>query len=168
MVIEGLLDVWLRHRHLLQIQLSDLALGSDNRLFVRFRDAAIRAESIIAGPDADLEARIRAIQVFAVLSDPVVMLPDHPSETLRSAVLLGAQRLLGETPPAESDLGAVEPGTLRAGTRTRRGRPASMTQETIETARQLYASGEYTVDDIASQLGVSRATVYRHLRSSQF
>lgn len=43
------------------------------------------------------------------------------------------------------------------------GRPSVMTGDRVATARTMYASGDYTVAAIASVLGVSRATVYRHL-----
>jgi predicted transcriptional regulator YheO len=33
----------------------------------------------------------------------------------------------------------------------------------LQVARELYASGQYTVAAIAKTLGVSRASVYRHL-----
>ena len=38
-----------------------------------------------------------------------------------------------------------------------------MTQPKIRLARQMYASRQYTVAAIASTLGVSRASIYRHL-----
>jgi DNA invertase Pin-like site-specific DNA recombinase len=43
------------------------------------------------------------------------------------------------------------------------GRPTVMTPAKRVVARQLYASGEHTVAAIAATLGVSRASVYRHL-----
>ena len=43
------------------------------------------------------------------------------------------------------------------------GRPRTMTPEKVAVARQLHASGEHTVAAIASTLGVSRASIYRHL-----
>jgi AcrR family transcriptional regulator len=33
----------------------------------------------------------------------------------------------------------------------------------LQVAREMYASGQYTVAAIAKALGVSRASVYRHL-----
>ena len=44
------------------------------------------------------------------------------------------------------------------------GRPRAMTPDKVRLARQLYASREHTVAAIASTLGVSRASIYRHLR----
>jgi DNA invertase Pin-like site-specific DNA recombinase len=43
------------------------------------------------------------------------------------------------------------------------GRPAVMTEHKIRLARQMYASKQYTVAAIASALGVSRTSIYRHL-----
>jgi DNA invertase Pin-like site-specific DNA recombinase len=46
------------------------------------------------------------------------------------------------------------------------GRPSVMTPAKLAVARQLYASGEHTVAAIAATLGVSRASIYRHLQSA--
>ena len=46
------------------------------------------------------------------------------------------------------------------------GRPAVLTGEKLRVARQMYDSREYTVTAIADTLGISRATVYRHLQRS--
>lgn len=43
------------------------------------------------------------------------------------------------------------------------GRPSVMTPEKLAIARDMYASGEHTVAAIAAAIGVSRASVYRHL-----
>lgn len=43
------------------------------------------------------------------------------------------------------------------------GRPRAMTPEKVRLARQLYDSREHTVEAIAQTLGVSRASIYRHL-----
>ncbi len=44
------------------------------------------------------------------------------------------------------------------------GRPTVMTPEKIATARQLFDSVEYTVAAIAEVVGVSRASIYRHIK----
>ena len=44
------------------------------------------------------------------------------------------------------------------------GRPPSLSPKKIELARSMHAAGGTTVAEIASILGVSRATVYRHLQ----
>jgi len=170
-VIEGLLDVWLRHRFLMRMNTQDLALGADRPTFERFRDTAMMAEHFIAGPDADLAGQVRAVQAFAMLSDPVVMFADLPAELVRPAVLAGVERLLGETAPGcatefPSDLQAGSAAELRVGSPAgvrRRGRPGAMSPDMIETARRMHATGEHTAADISRALGVSRATVYRHL-----
>ncbi len=43
------------------------------------------------------------------------------------------------------------------------GRPVVMTEPEIRLAREMYASRQCTVAAIASALGVSRASIYRHL-----
>jgi DNA invertase Pin-like site-specific DNA recombinase len=43
------------------------------------------------------------------------------------------------------------------------GRPSVMTPDKLAAAREMYASGEHTVAAIAAVVGVSRASVYRHL-----
>src|SRR5215217_4855322 len=43
------------------------------------------------------------------------------------------------------------------------GRPPVLQGHKLEVARELYASGQYTVAQIATTLGVSRASIYRHV-----
>jgi DNA invertase Pin-like site-specific DNA recombinase len=47
----------------------------------------------------------------------------------------------------------------------RLGRRPVMTPVRRDTAREMHASGRYTAGEIAATLGVSRATLYRHLPS---
>ena len=55
-------------------------------------------------------------------------------------------------------------GLKAARARGRRGgRPSVMSAEKVEVARRMYESREYTVAAIAATLGVSRASIYRHL-----
>jgi DNA invertase Pin-like site-specific DNA recombinase len=55
-------------------------------------------------------------------------------------------------------------GLAAARVRGRRGgRPSVMTAHKLRLAQEMYRSGQYTVTAIASTLGVSRASVYRHL-----
>ncbi len=44
------------------------------------------------------------------------------------------------------------------------GRPPRMTPQKLAVARQLYESRQHTVAAIAKTVGVSRASIYRHLR----
>jgi DNA invertase Pin-like site-specific DNA recombinase len=46
------------------------------------------------------------------------------------------------------------------------GRPTVMPPDKVATARQMYESKNYTVAAIAGVLGVSRASIYRHLGES--
>jgi hypothetical protein len=52
-VIEGLLDTWIAHRHLMRMSVQDLAPASDADVYRRFRDAMGPAGHLIAGPGAD-------------------------------------------------------------------------------------------------------------------
>ncbi len=45
----------------------------------------------------------------------------------------------------------------------RGGRPSVMTPHKVQVAKEMYRSGQYTVAAIATTLGVSRASIYRHL-----
>lgn len=43
------------------------------------------------------------------------------------------------------------------------GRPSVMTVHKLQVAREMHACGQYTVAAIARTLGVSRASIHRHL-----
>jgi DNA invertase Pin-like site-specific DNA recombinase len=45
------------------------------------------------------------------------------------------------------------------------GRPSVLTGHKLQVAQEMYHSGQYTVATIAKTLGVSRASIYRHLVS---
>lgn len=155
--IEGVLDVWLDHRDLLRLNLQDMALATPGPAFARLRDAILRANVLVAGPNPGFAERVRAAQAVAMLSDPVVLFADAPVPALREAVLDGVRRLLdGPHGPNGPD------GSARPAPGGRRGRPAAMSPAMIEAARRMHAAGSGATA-IAAALGVSRATVYRHL-----
>jgi DNA invertase Pin-like site-specific DNA recombinase len=55
-------------------------------------------------------------------------------------------------------------GLAAARSRGRRGgRPSVVSGHKLQVAREMYCSGQYTVAAIAEALGVSRASIYRHL-----
>ncbi|AVT37560.1 TetR family transcriptional regulator [Plantactinospora sp. BB1] len=56
------------------------------------------------------------------------------------------------------------PERVRPSRRRRAGRPPGLSAEQVRTARAMHGAGLHTVDQIAASLGVSRATLYRHLR----
>jgi DNA invertase Pin-like site-specific DNA recombinase len=58
-------------------------------------------------------------------------------------------------------------GLAAARARGRRGgRPSVMTAHKARVAQEMYRSGQYTVSAIAQTLGISRASLYRHLDST--
>ncbi|MDW5323817.1 TetR family transcriptional regulator [Plantactinospora sp. KLBMP9567] len=72
----------------------------------------------------------------------------------------------GRQPGPEGGAGGRHPGPerVRPGRRRRAGRPPGLSAEQVRTARAMHGDGLHTVDQIAASLGVSRATLYRHLR----
>jgi DNA invertase Pin-like site-specific DNA recombinase len=46
------------------------------------------------------------------------------------------------------------------------GRPSVLTGHKLKVAEEMYRSGQYTVSAIATTLGVSRASIYRHITLS--
>lgn len=163
-VANGLLDVWLTHDRLLRMQIHDQALSADDETYGRLRDLALAAQEVLAGPDPDLPARVRAAQIYAALSDPVVIFAELPATEVRAAILAGVARLL-ESEPARVPA-IPHAATSVSAPAPRRGRPTQMTPAMIESARRLRDSGGYTATEIAAELGVSRATLYRHLTAT--
>ncbi len=160
LVIEGVLDTELKHRQLLRANLRDLALSTAKPVFIRFRDAMLRANALVAGRGASFATRVRAAQALAMLGDPVVLFADAPADQLRAEILAGVRALLGE-----GELHAV--GERPADQRRRRGRPRALGAAALEQAQRMAGEGR-PIDDIAATLGVSRATLYRHLQSNAF
>lgn len=150
-VVEGLLDVFLTHRYLLRLNVRDLALAAPGSIFERFSKVMMQANILVAGPDASFAERVRATQAVAGLSDPVVLYAEAPVDQLRSEVLEGVRLLLAptdRTPPAAAS----------------RGRPVALTPQQVELARRRHDVEGRGVAEIARELGVSRATLYRYLK----
>ncbi|WP_444947156.1 TetR family transcriptional regulator [Micromonospora ureilytica] len=219
-VLEGWLDIMLAHRRPLGMLFHDIALIGRGDTYHRLMEVAMRANDLIAGPNAGRRERVLAVQAVGACSDPVVFFTDVSDEVLRADMLDGARRLLAPLPAdatprpheeataephEEAGAGAHEeaaagprtattippsrreppthttardgaPGgaipttppsvTSGAGTASRRrrpGRPPALGREQVEAARRMHAAGTHSVDAIAAALGVSRATVYRHL-----
>ncbi|MBG6065457.1 TetR family transcriptional regulator [Micromonospora ureilytica] len=219
-VLEGWLDIMLAHRRPLGMLFHDIALIGRGDTYHRLMEVAMRANDLIAGPNAGRRERVLAVQAVGACSDPVVFFTDVSDEVLRADMLDGARRLLAPLPAdaaprpheeagagahEEAGAGAHEdaaagprtaatippsrreppthtttrdrapggaipttPPTVAggAGTASRRrrpGRPPALGREQVEAARRMHAAGTHSVDAIAAALGVSRATVYRHL-----
>lgn len=158
-VLEGWVDVMLAHRRPLGMLFHDIALVGRGDTYHRLMEVAMRANDLIAGPDAGRRERVLATQAVAACSDPIVFFVDVSDEVLRADMLDGVRRLL--TPAATDAAGPS--GASTADRRRRPGRPRALGREQVETARRMHAAGTHSVDAIAATLGVSRATVYRHL-----
>ncbi|WP_327588691.1 TetR family transcriptional regulator [Nonomuraea sp. NBC_00507] len=162
--IEGYVDVHLRHRETLSMLVRDMSLLVEAPLEGRFRAAIALANDLVSGPGGDLGQRVRASQVVAGLADPVVLFRDVPADRLRHLILDGARALLG-APPAQDADGRVAGLPTRGRPRGRGGgRPAALSEEQTAQARRMYDSGQ-AVEEIAAAFGVSRATIYRSLRT---
>ncbi len=162
-LLEGWVDTMLAHRGPLGMLFHDLALVDRGSTYHRLMQIAMRANEIVAGPDAGRRDRVRAVQAIAMCSDPVVFMIDVPASVLRADMLDGVCRLLGETPPGEQrpvarTTTATDPGWVGGG-----GPPRSLSPEQVRAARRMHLAGTHSADEIAAEFGVSRATVYRHL-----
>jgi AcrR family transcriptional regulator len=153
--VEGMLDVLLRHRQAMRMVLHDLAPLAIDPAFHRFSNAMLKAQRLVAGPDPTFAQQVRATQAIAMLGDPVILFADQETEPLRSEILAGVRQLL------------AEPGTRPASGRRGAGRPRVLNEELLATATRLHAEGTHTIDQIAATVGVSRATLYRHLNAPQ-
>ncbi|MEU5909650.1 TetR family transcriptional regulator [Micromonospora sp. NPDC047527] len=180
-VVEGWVDIMLAHRRPLGMLFHDIALVGRGDTYHRLMEIAMRANDLIAGPGAGRRERVRAVQAVATCSDPVVFFTDVSDEVLRADMLDGVRRLLAPSPPGTPTEGALTdaapadgapPATTSRGAATRGatvdrrrqpGRPRALGREQVEAARRMHAAGTHSVDAIAAALGVSRATVYRHL-----
>ncbi|MET8360406.1 TetR family transcriptional regulator [Micromonospora sp. NPDC005171] len=235
-VLEGWVDIMLAHRRPLGMLFHDIALIGRGDTYHRLIVIAMRANDLIAGPDAGRRERVRAVQAVSACSDPIVFFTDVSDEVLRADMLDGVRRLLAPLPadaaaPLPTDAAAAPPPDAAAGPhadtaarshadtaagaradlaaglrvtttvpaparetpthvsardaapgranpasqgaasaaahrRRRPGRPPALGREQVEAARRMHAAGTHSVDAIAAALGVSRATVYRHLTAS--
>ncbi|PSL47146.1 TetR family transcriptional regulator [Saccharothrix carnea] len=167
--IEGYVDVYLHHRETLLMLVRDMTLLVQAPVADRFRAAVALANDLVCGPGRGLGERVRAAQVVAGLSDPVVLFVNVPPERLKRLILDGAKALLaGYETAAPAGRHDEVTGSPRPRGRPRGrsgGRPAALSGPEAGQARELYAAGR-PVAEIAERLGVSRATVYRCLKTS--
>ncbi|WP_198653473.1 TetR family transcriptional regulator [Actinocorallia populi] len=156
--IEGFVDVGLAHRKTLLMLVRDMTLLVQAPVAERFRAIMALANDLVRGPGRGLEQRVRAAQAVAGLTDPLVLFHDVPADRLRRLLLDGARTLLGE-PPA-----AGRPRPRRRGHGG--GRPPALDEDQTAEIRRMHASGDHSAEHIAELFGVSRATVYRCLKTS--
>lgn len=150
-LMTGWTDVFLRSRGALLALVRDLA-STPSGTYTRLLAVVERAVETAAGPDAGIAEQIAVTQAISAITDPIALIPQVPTDVLREHLLAGVWRLLGE------------PHTATGATR-RGGRPRTLSTEDASRIRELHASGEHSAGSIAAQLGVSRATVYRYLKT---
>ncbi|NHD19534.1 MULTISPECIES: TetR family transcriptional regulator [Actinopolyspora] len=155
-LMTGWVEIFLRYRGTLLALLRELA-SVPSEAFTRVLTVMDRAIDTAAGTNAGPAERVVLAQALSALTDPIALLPDLSDEALREHLLTGVWRLLGHPP-------ASEPAHTH---RARAGRPRRLSAADAELARELHASGQHSAEEIASRLGVSRATLYRHLRTGR-
>ncbi|GID48427.1 TetR family transcriptional regulator [Actinoplanes capillaceus] len=165
--IEAFVDVHLRHRDTLLMLVRDMTLLVQAPVADRIKAAIALANTLVSGPHPGLAERVRAAQVVAGLADPVVMFHDVPPARLRKLILAGARTLLAADGPIADR--ATEPvaDAVAAQRPPRRpgGRPAALTAHDAAEIRRLRETAGVGVDELAQRFGVSRATVYRSIKT---
>ena len=92
--VERVLDAMLHHRDLLGLLMRDSAFLASPTVFERFSRVLVQANALVAGPDPDFAARVRASQVIAVLADPIAFYSTADPEQLRREIMRGVERLI--------------------------------------------------------------------------
>lgn len=95
-LLEGCLEVMLRHRETMALLLKDASIYGDQTIQTMERVVAFseQAIAVLAGPRPSRRQRIRAAQAFAAATDPISQLADLPTELLHRELLSGALTLL--------------------------------------------------------------------------
>ncbi|MBX6749483.1 MAG: TetR family transcriptional regulator [Micromonosporaceae bacterium] len=163
-LIEGWLDVMLRHRGILGVFIHEYARVGSRMEVDRLVAVYFRAYEIVSGPKAGLRERVRASQALSLVSDPVVHNQDVDADVLREVILDGVRQFLGPRPSARPARAVAAVAAQRRG--RRRGRPVALSPHQVQAALELHRAGSQTVDEIAARFGVSRTTLYRHLRQA--
>jgi AcrR family transcriptional regulator len=165
-MIEGWLDAVLAHRDMLRMIIYDVSLLTAQVQYQRLLAVNTRAIELIGGPGAGRKDLLRAVQCIALVSDPVVYHANIDVDTaeLREDILDGVRRFLGSPEPRRRDRAAAHAAATGGRARSSRGRPSALSAEQVEQARAWHRDGAHTVDEIAAHFGISRATLYRHLR----
>ncbi|HEY4453960.1 MAG TPA: TetR family transcriptional regulator [Pseudonocardiaceae bacterium] len=155
-VVEGILDVSFEYLRLLTI--ANAAWVARDPVYGRVLAINNRALAVVAGPGAGLRESVRASAALALLARPALFHREHPRQDVRREVLAAVTDLLG-------DVGDASPPPPAPPT-DRTDRRRVMTVDKMAEARRLHAAGTHTIGDIASAIGVSRATAYRYLATS--
>jgi AcrR family transcriptional regulator len=142
------------------------------------RVRAVQALAMLGDPVVFLDAvdeRVLRAEMLRGLSrllggPPYRGAPTRAAESKGNSASRGSPAQ-GDAAPAATRSRPGEPAVTGGGRRPAvhsrgPGRPRVMTAEKVAAARRLLAGGTRTVTDVAAELGVSRATVYRHLGRS--
>lgn len=159
-LMTGWLDVFLSYRGTLVALMRELA-AIQSHSFARLVGLMEYAIDAAAGAEAGMAERIAVAQAISAITDPIALLPGTRNEDLREHILAGVWRLF-DGPVRNCPERDRPADDHRVGTG---GRPRRLTSEDIARARELRDSGEHSVPEIADRLGVSRATLYRRLKT---
>jgi AcrR family transcriptional regulator len=149
-VINGVLDASFTHLRILAI--ANAAWVMRDPIHRRVLDINTQAMQIIAGPGGGLRESVRASAALALLARPTVFHRDAAPEDVRREVMLAVARLFEDdgphTPPP----------------RTTVDRRRVLDATKLAELDRLRETGRYSATELATALGVSRATLYRYLR----
>ncbi|RBQ18177.1 hypothetical protein DP939_19950 [Spongiactinospora rosea] len=100
-VLTGCADVMLAHRDTMALLLRDASVYGDETTEIMSSVVRVieQAVALLAGPDPDWRARVRAAQALAAVADPITQFPDIPAAALRAELLRGAAAVLATDPP---------------------------------------------------------------------
>jgi AcrR family transcriptional regulator len=153
---------------------NDLVAGPTSDLATRVRAAQAVAglgDAVILFADADprelrghILSGVRAL--LAPAGSPVAPPATTPAAPPRTPSPTPAPPPSPGPSPTPAPAPSTAPSAGRGRPRGRRGgRPRLLDQDQVDRIRRLYAANGQTVEHIANELGVSRATVYRSLNS---
>jgi AcrR family transcriptional regulator len=94
-LLEALFDVTYRHRVILLALSRELKAIREVGMVESIWDWRLRVHHLLAGPDAPVDAQVRATVALGGLQDSVVLFPDTPPEVLRPAAVDAACAALG-------------------------------------------------------------------------
>ncbi len=94
-LLEGYLEIMLRHRRLTVLLATDLAILNRPSIGERVCGLNLRLRAALAGPGASLEEEMRAECALGALRSPVIYFPEAGPGLVRKVALEAARRVLG-------------------------------------------------------------------------